>query len=118
PVGKKADNKIEPESRALERGENHWAYVSGLGETSNPSWPLVVDHTDGSGYYTNVEGEKGGTWRGLKAIVIRCDSSAQAIRLSGKGSKRFLPRHDDDQRNALSVGDYMGRDARLLEPEA
>jgi hypothetical protein len=118
PVGKTADNKIEPESRILQRGENHWAYISGLSETSNPLWPLVVDHTDGSGYYTNVEGEKGGTWRGMKAIVVRCDSSAMALKPSGKGSKRFLPRHDDLEKNALTVGDYMGKAARLLEPEA
>jgi type II secretory pathway pseudopilin PulG len=117
-VGKLADNKIEPESRILERGENHWAYVAGLNDTSNSLWPLVVDHTDGSGYYTNVEGEKGGTWRGTKAIVVRCDSSAVALRLSGKGAKRFMPRHDDDQKNALTVGEYMGKDVRLLEPEA
>ena len=118
PVGELADNKIEPKSRILERGENHWAYVAGLNDTSNPLWPLVVDHTDGSGYYTNVEGAKGGTWRGMKAIVVRCDSSALALKLSGKGSKRFMPRHDDSQKNALTVGEYMGKDARLLEPEA
>src|SRR5207247_917338 len=35
PVGKKVDNVVEPKSRALERGENHWAYVSGLTTSSH-----------------------------------------------------------------------------------
>ena len=61
PVGKKADNKVEPENRVLERGENHWAYIAGLSATSNSQWPLVVDHTDGTGRYVEKETEPGGT---------------------------------------------------------
>jgi prepilin-type N-terminal cleavage/methylation domain-containing protein len=116
PVGKKADNKIEPEARVLERGENHWAYVAGLSDSSHPLWPLIVDHTDGSGYYGTSETKPGGTWRGGKAIVIRCDGGAVAMKLGGTGSKRFIPRHDDDRKNALQVREYMGDTPRLLEP--
>jgi prepilin-type N-terminal cleavage/methylation domain-containing protein len=116
PIGKSADNKIEPETRALERGENHWAYVAGLNDTSHALWPLIVDHTDGSGYYGKDEKRAGGTWGGSKAVVIRCDGGAVAMSLKGSGSKRFIPRHDDDQKNALQVRDYMGESTRLLEP--
>jgi prepilin-type N-terminal cleavage/methylation domain-containing protein len=116
PVGKSADNKIEPENRALERGENHWAYVAGLSDTSHPLWPLVVDHTDGSGYYGNNESKPGGTWGGSKSVVIRCDGGAVAIKLEGSGAKRFIPRHDDSRKNALQVKEYMGDTPRLLEP--
>ena len=116
PVGKRADNKIDPPSRALERGENHWAYVAGLNDTSHPMWPLIVDHTDGSGHYTTRENEPGGTWRGSKAIVIRCDGGAVAAPLRGSGMKRFIHRFDDDQLDALDLGGYMGQGPRLLEP--
>jgi prepilin-type N-terminal cleavage/methylation domain-containing protein len=116
PVGKSADNKIEPETRALERGENHWAYVAGLNDTSHALWPLIVDHTDGSGYYGKDEKKLGGTWGGSKAVVIRCDGGAIAMKLEGTGSKRFIPRHDDSRKNALQVRDYMGDSTRLLEP--
>jgi prepilin-type N-terminal cleavage/methylation domain-containing protein len=117
PVGKKADNVVEPKSRALERGENHWAYVSGLTTSSHSMWPLVVDHTDGSGHYTDLEASPGGTWRGTKGIIVRTDTSAAAIRLLGSGSKRYIPRFNDTQKNALEVRDYMGENVRLLEPE-
>lgn len=116
PVGKKADNKVEPEARILERGENHWAYIAGLNDSSHPLWPLIVDHTDGSGYYGTSEMKPGGTWRGGKAVVIRCDGGAVAIKLGGSGSKRFIPRHDDSKKNALQVREYMGDATRLLEP--
>lgn len=116
PVGKKCDNKIDPPSRALERGENHWAFVASLNDTSHALWPLIVDHTDGSGNYTARDSEPGGTWRGTKAIMIRCDGGAVAVPLRGSGDKRFLPRFDDDQMNALDLASYMGPGAHLLEP--
>ena len=116
PVGKKADNAIEPRERILARGENHWAYVQGLSTTSNSNWPLVVDHSDGSGHFGNDPSQPGGSWRGTKAILVRCDTSAAALKLHGTGKKRYLPRYNDDQKNALSVRDYMGEGAKLLEP--
>ncbi len=115
-AGPKADNKIENPSDILERGENHWAYISGLNSSSNSMWPLVVDSTDGSGFYTDKETELGGTWKGLKAIVVNTDNSATAIKLLGTGSKRYLPRFDDKSKNALVLNDYMGDGAKLLEP--
>ncbi len=117
PVGKKADNKIEPHNRALERGENHWAYVAGLSETSNALWPIIVDHTDGSGTYSTREGEAGGTWGGRNAVMVRCDGGGVAPLLKGTGTKRFLPRFDDEDQNALELTAYMGDGVRLLEPE-
>ena len=115
-VGKKADNAIEPRARILARGENHWAYVQGLGTTSNSSWPFVVDHSDGTGHFGSEPSQPGGTWRGTKAILVRCDTSAAALKLHGTGKKRYLPRYNDDRKNALSVRDYMGDNAKLLEP--
>lgn len=115
-AGATADNRISPESSILERGENHWAYISGLSGTSNSGYPLIVDHTDGSGYYSDKENTVGGTWRGTKAVVIRVDNSAATVKLLGTGAKRYIPRFDERTKNALQT-DYMGQDVKLLEPQ-
>lgn len=114
--GAKADSKLDPESEILKQGENHFAYVEGLNSSSNSLWPLVVDSTDGNGYYTNVETNLGGTWKGTKAIVIHVDNSAAMVSLRGTGAQRYLPRPDDSTKNALNVSEYMGTGALLLEP--
>lgn len=114
-AGPTADNRIASPSQILERGENHWAYVSGLSSTSNSAWPLIVDHTDGSGTYSPKENTLGGTWKGTKAIVIHVDGSATQERLLGAGDQRYIPRTDDKTANALNTN-YMGDDVKLLEP--
>ncbi len=115
-AGASADNKMEDQAQMLARGENHWAYVEGLGTSSNSNWPLLVDHTDGSGTYGKHESELGGTWKGTKTIVIRTDGSGVIEPLLGGGEKRYLPRFDDKTKNALQLADYMGDGVRLLEP--
>lgn len=66
-----------PSTLTLATGENEWAYVLGLSDTSNPAVPLLADgfvsptaHT-----YSKDQTVKGGVWKGTNAIVIRCDSS-------------------------------------------
>ena len=115
-AGPKVDERITTPHDILQAGENHWAYVSGLNASSNPMWPLIVDHTDGSGLYTDKDTEFGGTWKGTKAVVIHADVSAVAVKLMGTGSKRYIPRFDDKSKNALELKDYMGDGAKLLEP--
>ena len=114
--GARADNKVEPPEEILKSGENHYAYVMGLSQTSRSGWPLVVDGTDGGGFYTEQEGQRGGRWLGNKATVIRVDLSAEAVRLKGSGDRRYLPKIDDDQSNALLVEGYMPDGVTLLEP--
>jgi prepilin-type N-terminal cleavage/methylation domain-containing protein len=114
--GPRADSKISPQSEVLKKGENHWAYIGGLSTTSNSSWPLIVDGTAGSGYYSDREGDMGGLWKGSKAIVIHTDNSAAMQKLHGTGAQRYLPRFDDWNKNALDVNDYMGDGVKLLEP--
>jgi prepilin-type N-terminal cleavage/methylation domain-containing protein len=116
PVAKVADNDVRTPADILKRGENHWAYGAGLGTTSNSQWPIVVDHTDGTGRYVEKETEPGGTWKGIRAVVLRTDNSASSVRLAGPKLSRYLPRHDDKDKNALAVREYMGNGARLLEP--
>ncbi len=114
-AGATADNRIGSPGQILERGENHWAYLSGLGSTSNSGYPLMVDHTDGSGFYTDNENAFGGTWKGKKTVVIHVDLSAKIEPLLGAGTKRYLPRFDERNKNALQTS-YMGDDVKLLEP--
>jgi prepilin-type N-terminal cleavage/methylation domain-containing protein len=114
--GARADNRFESSSEILEPGENHFAYVSGLSDSSRNWWPLVVDGTTGSGVYTREEGQRGGRWKGKRAIVVFVDGSASATKLRGEGESRFVPRLDDDRRNALDVGSYMPEGVQLLDP--
>ena len=88
-AGLGADNDISDAAHSVAPGENHWAYIDGLSQTSNSNWPLIADHTDMSAHLTP---------------------------LLGTGSQRFIPRFDDKTKNALAVSDYMGDTAKLLEP--
>jgi prepilin-type N-terminal cleavage/methylation domain-containing protein len=115
-TGASADNKMEDAARILEIGENHWAYISGLNASSNSNWPLIVDHTDGSGTYSTRENTLGGTWLATKTVTVFTDGSARVIPLLGGGEKRYLPRFDDKTKNALLVEEYMGETVKLLEP--
>lgn len=116
--GSRADNRIDEVDDILQPGENHFAYVAGLTDTSRSNWPLVVDGTDGSGKYLVEPGEKGGCWEGRKAIVAYVGGSAAAVRLRGdrKGPK-YIPREGYPEENALDV-EYMGEDVELLEPDS
>jgi prepilin-type N-terminal cleavage/methylation domain-containing protein len=61
----------------LRAGENNFAYVNNLTDTSNPSFPIVADgfSSDTVGLYATDETARGGVWKGKKAIVVRVDSS-------------------------------------------
>lgn len=113
--GKEADNRFEEPEDRLEPGENHYAYVAGLTDTSRTGWPLVVDGTDGKGTYTSEPGKKGGCWEGRKAIMACVGGSASAIRLRGDEEEKYLPREGYPDENALDV-EYMGEDVKLLDP--
>jgi len=62
----------------LVAGENNYAYVSGLNQTSTGSFPLIADgFVDGSiGTYSINGNAAGGVWKAEVAIVIRVDGSA------------------------------------------
>ena len=60
----------------LDAGENNYAYMWGLNDTSNPSFPLVFDApTTGTTVYTTDQAIAGGVWKGKRAVVVRCDNS-------------------------------------------
>ena len=115
-AGPTTDGDISDAAHIVAAGENHWAYIDGLSSASNSNWPLIVDHTDGCGKYTDQEGVLGGTWLGTRAVVINTDMSAHIVPLAGTGAQRFIPRYGDKTKNALAVAEYMGEGAKLLEP--
>lgn len=71
------DEVVSSTTETLKSGENNFAYVNNLTDTSNPNYPLLADGfaTGTVGTYTTAEAAKGGVWKGKKAIVIRADIS-------------------------------------------
>jgi prepilin-type N-terminal cleavage/methylation domain-containing protein len=80
------DNKLDAPTAStrtdtLKAGENNFAYVSGLTDTSNPTFPLLADgFVAGSpGVYATNKSTKGGVWAAKKAVVVFCDASGQIL---------------------------------------
>ncbi len=71
------DSLITNFTDRLVAGENHFAYVINLTDTSNSSFPLLADGFNNATSHTYVQAEdqEGGVWKGKKAIVIRTDNS-------------------------------------------
>ena len=66
---------LNPTDR-LKAGENHYAYMWGMNDTSNPSYPLVFDApADAVTTFPTDPALPGGVWKGKRAIVVRCDNS-------------------------------------------
>lgn len=80
------DNVLDPATAAtrdktLHAGENNFAYVAGLTDTANSSFPLLADGFSASvGTYSPNKSVPGGVWGGKKAIVIFCDASGQIMK--------------------------------------
>jgi prepilin-type N-terminal cleavage/methylation domain-containing protein len=121
-----ADGNIT-QGNILKPGENAWAYVRGLTDTSNSRFPLLANgFTPGSGSntYTNDEGQPGGLWRGEYAVVVRTDISANVEKCVKRGKSTFVKRDDDPNKNAFEPdagGDtpwLTGEDVKVLNPQA
>ncbi len=90
-------------------GENEWAYVAGLTDTSFARWPLIADGFKPSStppVYDKDDTQPGGVWKGKKAIVIRCDGSGQVeiLRRSDLSVKRNPDEPDATSKNAFADG--------------
>lgn len=78
---------------ALEKGENHWAYVEGANNGSKGNQPLVVDgFSETAGVFSLNPLEKGGALHDGNALVIRVDGSAMLRRVS-KDGRVYLKRN-------------------------
>jgi hypothetical protein len=80
------DSKLDPPGcvervDTLRQGECAYLYVTGLNETSNAAFPLLADAGTGEDVtvYTKNRSEKGGIWRGKKAIILFVDGSGRIM---------------------------------------
>lgn len=110
----------------LKAGENHFAYVTNLTDTSNAAFPLVADgfaKTGSDPAYTDVEDAKGGVWKGRKAVVLRVDQSAEILSLGTSGAMKFkAARPGNAQKNLFSPdadpnNPWLGPTQKPLNPE-
>jgi len=92
------DNKLDAAGAStrtdtLKKGENSFAYVSGLTDTTNPTFPLIADGfaTGSPGKYTANKAQPGGVWAGKKAIVVFCDASGQIMKVDSTTLKILRP---------------------------
>jgi len=84
------DENFTTYAEKLKGGENHWAYVPGLNDTSNPNFPLIADGFSTTvGTYASAESAFGGVWKGKKAVVVRNDQSAALERVRSSDLKVF-----------------------------
>jgi prepilin-type N-terminal cleavage/methylation domain-containing protein len=84
-------------------GNNEWAYIPGLYDTSNSTFPLIADGFNAlAGHvYSSSQTATGGVWKGLQAIVIFVDDSAKVMKtnaaLAVPGSPNGNDLFDDTQ---------------------
>jgi hypothetical protein len=71
------DEDTSTAPKRIEAGTNNFAFIFGLTDTDNPSYPLVFDAPQAAATTYNINpGQKGGVWKGKKAVVIHTDISA------------------------------------------
>ena len=100
--------------QGLERGENHWAYQSGLNNGSKGNLPVVMDgFTEEIGIYSDDPKKRGGVWEGEAAIVVRVDGSGKMEKVDGDG--RVMEKKDGNGVSIFSK-DYGSDPAQLLNP--
>ena len=98
-------------------GENHWAYVTNLSESSRSDLPLIADSTiPGTTKYSVHKGTPGGTWGGKKAIIIRTDGSGAIENIDRK--TMTVSRTNPDLEDVLQAGQktWLESANQLLNP--
>lgn len=115
---KPPDEKFKNAGEILEQGENHFAYVLGLSTTSPATWPLIADgfKSDGDHTYSKVESEKGGVWKGKKAIVLHCDNSGTIEQLNSSLKVPGNP-NGNDLFDKSGIDGWMGTNNTTINPK-
>jgi prepilin-type N-terminal cleavage/methylation domain-containing protein len=76
--------------KTLAAGECGYEYITALNDTANPQFPLIMDAgtaaAEAAVTYTNVQANKGGIWKGKKAIVIFVDGSGQVMTVNNQAA--------------------------------
>lgn len=108
-------------ARCLQKGENHWAYVSGLNTESSRQAPLIADgFVEGQpGTYASNPKKKGGRWKGEPAIVIFASGAAEHVKLSRWQNYRVLvEKPGSDQKIDLFTREGgLPENAKVLNPK-
>jgi prepilin-type N-terminal cleavage/methylation domain-containing protein len=105
------DNKIDQAGAAgrtdtLKSGENTYAFVAGLTDTSNPAFPLVADGFGAAiPNYDPSKSQKGGVWAAKKAIIAFCDGSGQIMKVDPTTKTVNRPGHTTSIFAAGASGD-------------
>jgi len=115
-------NPPSARTQTLKAGENHFAYVSSLTDTSNPTFPLLADGfmRASPGTYTKDKSKTGGVWSGKKAVVVFCDSSGQLMNVNSATGK--IPRAAGGTGaslfdNTSADGSWLSSANRILNPD-
>lgn len=91
---------------------NHWAYVTGMFDNSNASFPLITDGFNSISptqcLYSTSRAELGGVWKGVRAIVVRVDDSAAVEALTNQ--------EDMNGPNGIDLFDTSGKTAGWMTP--
>lgn len=105
--------------QALQPGENAFAYVGGLDNTSDGRLPLIANgFANGSpGIWSRNKNERGGVFEGKKAVVLRVNGSAQAHDLMG--GNLFVSELNNGQPVNIFSAQFFGTDENpnILNPE-
>jgi prepilin-type N-terminal cleavage/methylation domain-containing protein len=87
------DNQMDPPGTSpnaltLAAGENEWAYVLNLNDTSNAAMPVIADGFSDAAAHTYVadQTKQGGVWKGKQAVVVHVDTSAAVSKVTGTTS--------------------------------
>jgi len=118
------DNDISTRNKVLERGENAYAYIRGLSETSNSSYPILADAfaqgSESDPKYSKKEGDYGAQWKGKYAIVVFLDGSARVDNVSSQSLK--VERKGQGRKNLFkedgSDTDPWLVDCKVLNPKS
>ena len=124
-AAKAPDEAYNTDANRLGSGENHWAYVLNLSDTSDPSFPLIADGMSSETFHTYVDGEfqAGGVWKGRKAIVIRADTSGtiEKTKKRGAGNEYIVPGPGDItelfQVGSLGSRQWLDVSQRVVNPD-
>ena len=70
--------------QTLKAGENEWAYVLCLTDTSNPAFPVIADGFNNQTGHTYIadQTKPGGVWQGKQAVVVKVDTSASVMKVN------------------------------------
>jgi hypothetical protein len=125
------DNKIDQDGpidnpvETLKQGENEWAYVLQLSDTSNAAMPLIANGFtqggDATHKYDTDETVKGGVWKGKSAIVIRVDTSGAVLKVDKKNLYIMGPNGSGQDGDIFdtnnSSGGWLGSANKCVNPK-